>query len=97
MKELNSELPAEQENDWINYIYEFEKLHQDAKKISVYERLGETEYKKISDLHNEEVTSELSRLLKLMEENNLILNFLCDYNDRIKYEFITEELFEEVI
>lgn len=30
-------------------------------------------------------------------QNHLILNFLCDYSDRVKYEFITEELFEEKI
>lgn len=97
MKDMNSQLPAELENEWLNYIYNFEKLHKEAKEISIYERLGKPEYKKIADLNNEEVTSELSRLLNLMEENNLILNFLCDYDDRIKYEFITEELFAEEI
>ena len=97
MKDMNSQLPAELENEWLNYIYNFEKLHKEAKEISIYEKLGKPEYKKIADLNNEEVTSELSRLLNLMEENNLILNFLCDYDDRIKYEFITEELFAEEI
>lgn len=97
MSEMRSELPAELENDWLNYIYNFENLSKDAKEISVYERLGKPEYKKLTDLNNDEVTSELLRFLNLMEENNLILNFLCDYDDRLKYEFITEELFEEII
>lgn len=97
MEDMKSDLPAELENEWLNYIYDFERLHKEAKKISVYERLGKPDYKKLSDLNNIEVTSELLRFLNLMEENELILSFLCDYDDRLKYEFITEELFEEII
>lgn len=97
MKDMNSKLPVEMENEWLNYIYDFERLHKEANEICVYERLGKPEYKKLSDLNNDEVTSELMRFLNLMEENNLILNFLCDYDDRLKYQFITEELFEEII
>lgn len=97
MKDMKSDLPDELENEWLNYIYDFEKLHKDAKEISVYERLGNPECKKISVMSDEEVNLELKHLINLMEQNHLILNFLCDYSDRVKYEFITEELFEEKI
>lgn len=97
MKGMKSELPDELENDWLNYIYDFEKLHKDAKEISVYERLGKPEFKKTSNMNDEEVTSELSRLYNLMDQNGLVLNTLCDYNDRIIYEFVVEELFKEMI
>lgn len=46
MKDMKSDLPDELENEWLNYIYDFEKLHKDAKEISVYERLGNPECKK---------------------------------------------------
>ncbi len=97
MKGMKSDLPDELENEWLNYIYDFEKLHKDANEISVYERLGKPEYKKISDMNDGEIALGLKRLINLMEQNNLILNFLCEYDDRLKYEFITEELFEEKI
>lgn len=95
--EKSSGLPDELENECLKNIYEFEKLHKDPAEISVYKKLGKPVFKKLADLNNEEIVSELSRLLNLMEDNNFILNFLCDYDDRIKYEFITEELFEEII
>jgi len=97
MKDMKSGLPDELENEWLNNIYEFEKLYQDAKEISVYERLGKPEYKKISCMSDEEVTFELNRLQNMMDQNSLSLNFLCEYNDNSKYEFITEELFAEII
>ncbi|MBK9332067.1 MAG: hypothetical protein IPM96_06590 [Ignavibacteria bacterium] len=97
MKEMNSTLPDELENEWLNNIYNFEKQFENANRISVYERLGKPEFSKMSDMSDEQVSSELFRLFALMEENNLALNFLCDYNDRIKYNFITEEFFEKEI
>lgn len=97
MKGMKSDLPDELENDWLNYIYDFEKLHKDAKEISVYERLGKPEFKKTSNMNDEEITSELSRLYDLMDQNGLALNTLCDYDDRIIHEFVTEELFKEMI
>ncbi|MBK8983442.1 MAG: hypothetical protein IPM38_14275 [Ignavibacteria bacterium] len=97
MKEMKSDLPDELENEWLNNIYNFEKQFKDAKRISVYERLDKPEFKKMSDMNDEEISSELDCFFELMEKNNLTLNFLCDYNDRIKYEFITEEFFKKEI
>lgn len=55
MKDMKSGLPDELENEWLNYIYDFEKLQKDAKEISVYERLGNPKCKKISVMSDEEV------------------------------------------
>lgn len=96
-KEKNSDLPEELENEWLNSIYNFEKQFENAARISVFERLGNPEFKRVNEMTDEEISSELIRLFNLMDDNNLVLNFLCEYDDRVKYKFITEELFDRMI
>lgn len=95
MKSFGSELPDDVENQWLNYIYDFEKMYKDAKRVKVCELIGSPEFKPISQLNKDEITSELERLLNIMFENSIVLNTICDYEDEVIYKFITEELFQE--
>jgi len=97
MSDMKSDLPDDLENVWLNNIYDFENQFKDAKRVSVYERLGKPEFKNSSVLSDKEISEELFRLTDLMDENNLVLNYLSEYTDRIKYQFITEELFDKEI
>ena len=97
MKDMQSGLDPESENEWLNYIYEWEKQFAERKRISVFDRLGKPEFIKHDKLRADEVTIELDRLLDLMHENSLALDSICEYDDRIIYKFLTEELFQEDI
>lgn len=97
MNACESKLHDAVENEWLNYIYNFEKLHQDANKIKVYDFIGKPEFKKIGELTKDEITSELDRLLDVIEKSAVAIYFCCDYDDETVYKFITEELFEEMI
>lgn len=92
-----SELPSDVENQWLNHIYDFEKMYKDAKKIKIYEYIGKPEYKKFEELNTEEIESELDRLLEIIEKESVNISFCCDYEDEIVYRFITEEFFHEEI
>jgi len=95
MSKTESVLDDEIENQWLNYIYNFETMSKDAGSISVYEFINKPEFKTIDKLNKEEISSELDRLFKIMEENGIALDTLCDYDDEVIYKFITEELFRE--
>ncbi|ELR70252.1 hypothetical protein C900_03937 [Fulvivirga imtechensis AK7] len=87
-------LNPEQENAWLNYIYNFEALHKNAKKISVYERIGRPEFQREEDLNDEMIEKELDRLYEVMHQHSVVLDCCCEYEARVIYKFITEELFE---
>lgn len=97
--EKNPNLPPEIEGQFLDYITNFENASKNAKEITVFEKLGQPEWKKESSLSEEEVTFELEKLELLLQEHNMILDVLADYDneDRLIYKFITEELFDQEI
>ncbi len=92
-----SDLPPEIEQDWLNNIEAFETQYQNAEQISVWDFLGKPAFRKIEDLTPEQITIELQRLYDIMDENNLVLDAICEVDDAEIYRFITEELFEHMI
>ncbi|MEO8446052.1 MAG: hypothetical protein ABI528_01080 [bacterium] len=97
MSSLNSSLDPQTENEWLNYIYEWEKQFAEEKRISVYDRIGKPDFKKYDELPPNKVVKELERLLALMQENAIIVHCICDYDVSTMYKFITEELFQKEI
>ncbi len=93
MNNMDSSLNATAENQWLNYIYSFEKQFAENKRCKVYEFIGCPEFKNAEQLSPEEISSELVRLQEIMESKSLRLETICQYDDEVIYRFITEELF----
>jgi hypothetical protein len=91
--ETESKLPPEVESQWLDHIWNFEEMSKNAGKITVYERIGKPEYKLSEELSPDELEAELDRILDLMAQNDVILDIICDYEPRVIYRFVTEELF----
>ena len=89
-----SNLSLETENQWLNHVYNFEKLHKECGRAKVYDLLGRPAFAKYDALTKSQLQRELSGLLALMEEKNIALDCICEYDDEVIYRFITEELFE---
>ncbi len=94
MKEMGSSLGKEVENEWLNYIYNFEKQFSEGKRCKVYDLLNRPEFRKADELTKEEITTELQRIEEIMLSKGIELGTICDYEDELIYRFITEELFE---
>ncbi len=92
----NADIPPEIEGQFLDYITNFENASKNAKQISVFEKLGNPDYKPESTLTNDEITIELERIELLMHNQGMTLDVLADYIDeeRLIYKFITEELFD---
>jgi len=92
---MHPNLTPELEAMFLDSIMNFENAYQNVKQISVFDKLGKPEFRPANTLSDEEITVELDRIRDLMQQNGLGLSVLSDYEDeeRLIYNFITEELF----
>lgn len=95
LKKEDAMIPPEIEGQFLDYVMEFEKQFKKNRQITVYEKIGKPNYSKSIDLSAEKLKEELERIYKLLEENNLFLELLYDYDNEtlLIYDFITTELF----
>ncbi len=89
-----TELPPDVENQWLQNIYEFERQYKDAVQISVWEFIGRPDFVKWESLTEDQLREAIEDLMNRMEQKGVQLDFLCQYDDRIVYRFITEEFFK---
>lgn len=94
----NNDLPPEIENQFLKNMMAFEENHQNAEYTTVYEKIGNPDYKPVLELTSAEITEALKALTGSMEQHGINLD-ICDgpYPDEVIYKFITEELFAHEI
>ncbi len=98
MVEGDNSLPPEIENQFLKQMMSFEENFEKAEFISLYEKIGSPQFKKLDDLKPDEITGEITRLTTAMEEHGIMLNINDGpYPDEVIYKFITEELFEQEV
>jgi hypothetical protein len=94
---LESDMPAELENMFLKNILVFHKSAENRKTINIAEKLAYPKYESADNLNNHEIKAALVELEALMSTHHIEVDYLRDYNDRTKYIFLTEELFNEEI
>ncbi len=92
-----TDLPPEVEKQWLDYIEAFEEQYENAARITIFKLIGEPKFKPLSELTDEEFSTELDRLYQILIEHEISLDTLAEVDDREIYRFITEELFHEAI
>lgn len=90
-----NEVPPEIENIFLQSIYTFEQQHANSRQVTVFERMGKPRFRKLSELHPNELPGELQRLYDLLRASQIVFDCICEYDDGVIYKFITEELFEK--
>jgi len=99
--ELGSDLHStgesdpELENAFLKHIMAFEDNYAKSKRIKVFDLLDQPDFKNAGELDDEQVSIELDRLFDLLAKKHIAVDFSADYDDRTKYGFIVDELFEE--
>ncbi|MFH0867353.1 MAG: hypothetical protein V1904_14260 [Bacteroidota bacterium] len=81
------------EAQFLDNIERFENAYNNCKQIPVYDLIGKPEYKKAGVIPDDEIHTELQKIMQVMNENGIFLDTLCEVDDRVLYRFITEELF----
>ncbi len=92
-----SKAPPEIEGQWLNYIDRFEQQFEHAKAVTVREFIGNPSIVPLTEIPPEKLDEELERLVELMLEHEVILDFLAPTPLEEKYRFITEEFLDEEI
>jgi hypothetical protein len=85
------------ENEFLKNVMMFERGHAGAKRVKIFDLLGHPVFKKTNELDDEQVSTELEKVTDLLAEKNIEINFSGSYDDRTKYSFITDELFEHEV
>jgi hypothetical protein len=94
---MNADIPPEIESIFLDNIMQFENQFKNAKRITVYEKVGKPNWIKSQELSAEQLKEELERLFVILEDSGIVLDILYDYPNEILliYNFITLELFNE--
>lgn len=92
----NKELPPQLENEFLNYIMEFEKQAANPTYIKVFDKIGRpTHFKPVISIPESEMEKELDALINYLNGYGINLS-VCSPNITTKelYRFAVEELFE---
>lgn len=87
------ELSPDVENLFLKNVLEFEHQFANASSKTVFEILGSPLVEKEADLTDAQVEEALGFLEELMEQKGIAVDYSAEYGSRIKYKFVTEELF----
>lgn len=81
------------ENQWLRHIYNIENAMKAQKTIPVFDLIGRPNFKRPEDLKLNEVQKELDRVLRLLNDQHILIDTICDYEPIEIYRFIVEDLF----
>ena len=88
-------LPFEVENEWLDYILEFERQFENAKTITIRERIGDPPIQPLNELPLYALGDAVEELLELLAEFWIAVDFLGDWDDVAAYEYLTGEFLDE--
>ncbi|CAN5294758.1 hypothetical protein BH20BAC1_BH20BAC1_09950 [soil metagenome] len=94
--QTKNDLPAEAENEFLNYIMEFEKQAAERKTIKVFDRIERPHhFKAVDEIMDDEIDAAWDELGNYLNKYNIDLA-VCSPNidNRELYRFVTEELFD---
>lgn len=90
-------VPTEIENEFLKHILAFEHASAGGMQIKVYDWLEKPDFKLADELNNVQIEKALEEIIGLLTKKQIAIDFCGKYDSRIKYQFITQELFEQQI
>jgi len=92
--EALTDIPPEIEHEFLKNVIAFENHHANAEILTVFDVLEKPGFEIADNLNDEQIAIELSRIEAIMEERAIVVDYAVDYSARVKYCFLTEELFK---
>jgi hypothetical protein len=91
----DSRLSPEAENEWLDHVLEFERQFEQAKRITVRERIGNPPIQPLNGLPLYAMEGAVTALLELLAAHNIAVDFLGEVDNLEAYRYLTEELLDE--
>ena len=92
--ESDENLPPELENEFLKNILAFEHRYAKIKMVKIADLLGNPVVVKAAKLDDAAIAEAYDGLEALLAQKNIVVEFTRPRDERFKYRFITEELFE---
>ena len=94
---INPDIPPEVESMFLDNVMQFENQFKNSKQITILEKIGNRKLIKSEHLTAEKLEEDLEQLFSLLEQHNIILDVLYDYENESKllYDFITLEFINQ--
>ncbi|MDP3467903.1 MAG: hypothetical protein Q8S11_06180 [Daejeonella sp.] len=94
---ISSNTPPSIENIFLKNMLAFEAGLAAAEEVRIFELIGKPDFIPEAKLDDISIELALNNLMDLINGKQIALDFLGNYDLRLKYKFITEELFEEKV
>jgi hypothetical protein len=94
---ISPNTPASIENIFLKNMLAFEKGLAEAEETNIYKLIGRPDFIPEAKIDDFSVEAALNKIMDLLNEKQIALDFLGTYDGRTKYKFITEELFKEKV
>jgi hypothetical protein len=94
---ISANTPPSIENIFLKNMLAYEKGLAEAKEINIFGLIGKPDFVSEKILEDTSIETALNKIMDLLNEKQIALDFLGNYEDRKKYKFITEELFQEKV
>lgn len=92
---MDSRLSLEGQNEWLDYLLDFERQFENAATITVRERIGNPVIQPLAEIPLYALEEAVDQLLDLLGEHGVAVEFMGDWDDLAAYRYITEELLDE--
>ncbi|MFT3933562.1 MAG: hypothetical protein QM726_08115 [Chitinophagaceae bacterium] len=92
--EIDENLPPELENEFLKNILAFEHRYSRIKMVKIADLLGNPSVKKAAKMDDAAIAVAYKKLEELLAQKNIVVEFTKPRDDRFKYRFIVEELFD---
>jgi len=92
--ESDENLSPELENEFLKNILAFEHRYSKIKMLKIAELLGNPVLAKAIEINDAAIAGAYHQLETLLAQKNIVVEFTRPRDERFKYRFITEELFE---
>lgn len=94
---VNPDIPPEVESMFLDNVMQFENQFKNSKQITILEKIGNRKFIKSEHLTAEKLEEDLELLFTILEQHNIILDVLYDYENESKllYDFITLEFINQ--
>lgn len=94
---ISKNTPPSIENIFLKNMLAFETGLTNAEEIRIYELIEKPDFIPEAKLDDLSLEAAFDKLMDLINQKQIALDFLGSYDYRTKYKFITEELFEEKV
>lgn len=92
---MDSRLSLEGQNEWLDYLLDFEHQFENAPRITVWKRIGNPTIQPLAEIPLHTLEDAVNDLLDLLGEHGIAIEFMGNWDDLAAYRYMTEELLDE--